>query len=69
MNILECEDHVLLDCPKYRELRINIFRLYYCHWPTFHQFESLFSQISKRVQEKNATYMYHVHKLRNLANV
>ena len=44
MNILECEYHVLLVCPKYRDLRMIFFRLYYCHWPACHKFESLLCQ-------------------------
>jgi len=41
MDKLECEYHVLLVCPKYRNLRINVCLHYYCHWPTYHKFESL----------------------------
>jgi len=70
INILECEYHFLLVCPKYRDLRITFFPLYYnCHWPTYHKFESLLCQNSKLVQEQIAKYIYHAHKLRNLTNL
>lgn len=68
MNILECEYHFLLVCPKYRDLRIKFFPPYYCHWPTYNKFESLLCQNSKLVKEKIAKYIYHAHKLRNLTN-
>ena len=68
MNIIECEYHVLLVCPKYRDLRIKLFPPYYCHWPTYNKFESLLCQNSKLVKEKIAKYIYHAHKLRNLTN-
>ena len=60
MNILECEYHFLLVFPKYRDLRIQSVPLYYCHWPTYHKFESLLCKYSKLVQEKNEHYICYV---------
>jgi len=48
MNILECEYHVFTCLLQIQTYEL-VFPLYYSHWPTYHKFESLLCQKSKRV--------------------
>jgi hypothetical protein len=43
MNMLEDPYHLLLVCPKYRQLRIETFTPFFCRWPSIQKFTTLMS--------------------------
>lgn len=63
-NLIENEYHFLMVCPKYRDLRIQYFKRYYCHWPNMHKFENLLSSSSKHVIENVAKFIYYANSIR-----
>lgn len=65
MNAIENEYHFLLVCPKYRDLRRNFFKPYYCHWPTLAKFETLMSDSSTKMINSLAKFIYHAFQLRS----
>lgn len=65
LNMVENEYHFLLVCPKYRELRQNFLKRYYCQWPTLNKFDDLMSKTSKPVLMNLAKFLYFAMKLRD----
>jgi hypothetical protein len=47
-NQIEGENHFLLVCPYYRDIRIKYLPSYYCHWPTITKFENILSSNSRK---------------------
>ena len=64
MNVLEDEYHFLLVCPKYRNLRINYLKPYFCHWPSLNKFDSLMSSTSVDTINNLSKYIYSAMKMR-----
>ena len=58
MNVIENEYHFLLVCPLYRDLRKQLFKKYYCHWPNIHKLNSLLSQTSQTGLTKLGKYIF-----------
>ena len=64
MNMVETEYHFLLVCPKYRELRHNFLKRYYCHWPNLFKFENIMSSQCNKTINNLAKFIYYGFKLR-----
>ena len=65
INVIENEYHFLLVCPKFRHLRIQYFKSYFCHWPSIRKFETLMSSQSKSNLLSLSKYLYFAFKLRS----
>jgi len=63
-NSVESEYHVLLVCPKYRELRTKYLKPYYCHWPYLNKFESLMCCNNKTTFYNISKFIYFAKKIR-----
>ena len=68
MNVVESEYHFLLVCNKYRDIRKQFLKPYFCHWPTLQKFETLLCNKSRIVQKSIAKYICAANKLRNQLN-
>ena len=67
MNVVENEFHFLLVCPIYYDIHVrrNIFKPYFCRWPTIHKFELMMSTKNRNLMNSVAKYLYQAFKRRN----
>ena len=65
MNAIEDEYHFLLVCQKYKHLRRQYLKPYYCHWPTQHKFIIIMSNNSSNSLVNLSKYIYFAFELRS----
>ena len=64
MGVVESEYHFTLVRPKYRDLRSNFLKPYFCRWPNTNKFTPLMSSNSVRTINQVAKFVYFAFKLR-----
>ena len=58
MRVVENEYHLLLVCPKHRELRNKYLNNYYCRWQTLTKFENLMISKSPKILVNLSKFVY-----------
>ena len=69
MNIPESEYHVLLVCPKYRDLRIKFSHVTVVIGQLIINSKHFMFKLKTCTRKNCKKYIYHAHKLRNLSNL
>ena len=58
MNVIEDENHFLLRCPAYREVRKNYLPRYFCRWPTRNLFIKLLNDDQNCIMKRLAKFVH-----------
>ena len=58
LNVIENVYHLILICPLYRQLRINLLPKYYHIWPSLYKFKQLMKNDKLSILRKLSKYIY-----------
>ncbi len=59
MQMVEDENHMLLVCPFYRDLRAKYFKPFFCRWPTINKFKDIMTSTNNKTLLNLSKFIFH----------